>query len=105
MEYKETENVEKEIVSLEKLVDMIRHVHADVENMRRDVAVLMHKVDGVAFLHEVGRREVEDAINIFDVNLDEIYSPIDAKDREEWRKHLDSENLERLKKEGFLEEM
>lgn len=83
-----------EIREIEEIKDMIRHVHADVENMRRDVAVLMHKVDGVAFLHEVTRRDVEEAINSFDVNLDEMYSPIDKKDREEWRKHLKSEILD-----------
>jgi uncharacterized protein YpiB (UPF0302 family) len=99
------ENIEKEVLNIEKLVDMIRHIHNDVENIRRDLVMVMHKVDGVAFLHEVGRREIEDAINSFDINLDELYSPIDQKDREEWRKHLDSENLERLKKEDLLDEM
>lgn len=89
------ENIEKEVVSIEKLVDMIRHVHCDVENMRRDVVMLMHKVDGLAFLHERTRREVEEAINDFDINLDDIYSPIDAKDREEWKKHLEGEKSER----------
>ncbi len=91
-EIKEVENIEKEVLDVEKLVNIIRHVHNDVENIRRDIVILMHKVDGIAFLHEVTRRDVEEAINIFDVNLDEMYSPIDAKDREEWKKHLESEN-------------
>lgn len=105
MNSEETENIEKEVMDIEKLVDMLRHIHSDVENMRRDVAVLMHKVDGVAFLHEISRHSVEEAINVFDVNLDEIYSPIDKKDREEWHKHLESENLERLKREGILKDI
>jgi hypothetical protein len=90
-ENKEIENVEKEVVTIEKLVDMIRHVHNDVENIRRDLVMVMYKVDGVAFLHEVSRRDVEEAINSFDINLDEIYSPIDTNDREKWKKHLESE--------------
>ena len=96
-EDKEIENVEKEITSVEKLESLIKHVHNDVENMRRDVVMLMHKVDGIAFLHEVTRRDVEEAINSFDVNLDELYSPIDAKDREGWLKHLDGEKTEKEK--------
>ncbi len=95
-EYKQEHGtVEKEIVSIEKLVDMIYHLHNDVENIKRDLVMVIHKVDGVAALHEVSRREVEDMMNIFDINLDELYSPIDTKDREEWRKHLESEIQEK----------
>lgn len=95
-------SVEKEIMDIEKLVDMLRHIHNDVENMKRDLVTVMHKVDGVAFLHEIGRRDIEEAINIFDVNLDELYSPIDNQDREEWRKHLDDEKLERVRFEHIV---
>jgi|CXWL01.1.fsa_nt_gi putative NIF3 family GTP cyclohydrolase 1 type 2 len=94
-EIKEVESIEKEVLNVEKLVDMLKHIHNDVENMRRDLVIVMHKVDGIAFLHEVTRRDVEEAINSFDINLDDMYSPIDAKDREEWRKHLESEIQEK----------
>jgi len=97
-EDKETENkIEKEILDVETIKEMLRHLHNDVENIRRDLVMVMHKVDGVAYLHEVSRRSVEEAINNFDINLDELYSPIDAKDREGWLKHLDGEKTEKEK--------
>lgn len=78
----------------EKIENMIRHLHTDLENMRRDMIMLMHKVDGIAFLHEVSRNDIENMVNVFDVNLDELYSPIDDKDREEWKEHLRKEKKE-----------
>lgn len=91
------ENIEKEVLNIEKLVDMIYHLHNDIENVRRDLVMVMHKVDGVAFLHERTTREVEEAINSIDINLDEIYSPIDDIDRDTWKKHLEGERQERKK--------
>ena len=103
-EDKETENkIEKEILDVETIKEMLRHLHNDVENIRRDLVMVMHKVDGVAYLHEVSRRSVEEAINNFDINLDELYSPIDIKDKKEWEDHLKSEVSERHEKDRFEE--
>ena len=91
----ENKEIEKEILDVEVIKEMLRHLHNDVENIKRDLVMVMHKVDGVAYLHERTRREVEEAINNFDIDLDEIYSPIDQKDKEEWIKHLEGEKTEK----------
>lgn len=95
MSDKEIEKIEKEVLDVETIKEMLRHLHNDIENIRRDLVMVMHKVDGVAYLHEVSRRSVEEAINNFDINLDELYSPIDSKDKEKWIKHLKNEIGER----------
>lgn len=74
--------------------NMIRHLHNDIENVKRSVAKLDHKVTGLAYLTSdasllvVSKEAVENVVNPDSetYNVDELYSPIDEKDREEWEK-------------------
>lgn len=78
----------------ELVLDMLRHLHDDIEYVKRNVAVIDHKINGLTYLVDVAspmivrKTLVENVVNpdTETLNLDELYSPIDEKDRGEWEK-------------------
>lgn len=83
-----------EILKLER---MLRHLHNDIELVKRSVAKLDHKVNGLAYLISdassliISKEAVESVIHPKTYNLDELYSPIDERDTIEWEKHINEE--------------
>lgn len=87
-------------MSLETLemLKMLRHLHNDIENVKRTLIVVEHKVNGLAYLigdtrKLVSKGAVESVISPDPgFSLDDIYSPIDEQDRIEWNEHLKEES-------------
>lgn len=85
---------------IKELKALLRHLHNDVENIKRKQEVLEHKITNVAFLvygcykQEADEKGVDQAVNLDPEcysNLDELYSPIDNKDKQDWEDHLKKE--------------
>ncbi len=78
----------------DEIVDMLRHIHNDVEILKKEMFLVEHKVNGIAYiLHdinlgiEIGDKQVDNIVNpSLDilVEADRGYSAVDEKDKKEW---------------------
>jgi len=95
---------------IEGIKNMIRHVHQDIENVRREQFVHEYRLIGITYmLQDIGKhldvdtideKTIDEIVNIPPNVYDEAercYSPIDEKDRLEWEEHQKSEIIEKEK--------
>lgn len=108
----QNQNIEKEITDIEEIKEMIRHLHQDVENVKRELFVDEYRLIGITYMLEDLSKNLEfDGNTIDEKTIDEIvnvppnvydeaercYTPIDEKDRLEWEEHQKSEIIEKEK--------
>jgi DNA-binding transcriptional MerR regulator len=82
----------------EEIKKMLRHLHNDVENARRELEIIERKIEQFVYMladyFHIPEEEYEKVINLSPElcgNLDEIYSPIDEVDKIMWEEHLRKE--------------
>lgn len=85
---------------LEEIKRMLRHLHSDVENIKRKEEILEYRITNLAFLircvgkEDITEKELDEAVNLdpdLYSDLDNIYSPIDEIDKKLWEEHLKKE--------------
>lgn len=94
-------------IDLEEIKRMLRHLHQDIENVKRKMDILEIRTMNIAYLvgscadGTISAKEIDEAVNLdpdFYSSLDEIYSPIDEVDKLRWEEHMRKEK-EHMRKE------
>jgi len=103
---------------VEEIKEMIRHLHMDIENVRREQFILEYRMIGITYMLQDMGKGLDISTGIDEKTIDEIvnvppgvyneaeicYTPIDIKDKEEWEEHQKSEiDWEKEKEEKFEE--
>lgn len=87
----------------EDIKSMLRHLHNDIELLRREQVMNYNMISGLACLLADGLCTKEDLADVVmnpdirELKLDELYSPIDSVDKEDWKEHLRKEKEEEEK--------
>lgn len=104
------ENIEKEITDIEEIKEMIRHLHQDVENVKRELFVDEYRLIGLTYMLQdmsksldidtIDEKTIDEIVNVppnvYD-DAERCYTPIDDVDRLEWEEHQKSEIIEKEK--------
>lgn len=91
------ENTKKES---EEIKNMLRHIHNDVWNVRRQQEITTRKLDEFACMMignnaEIPDNELDKVLNLdpdFYSDLEELYSPIDDVDKVAWEEYMKKKN-------------
>lgn len=81
---------------LNTTVDMLRHVHNDIEIVKKELFLARHQMIGIGYAlydisrgNEISEEQIDDIINLSPDAITEAnrgYTAIDEKDKEEWEK-------------------
>lgn len=81
---------------INKLSDMLRHIHNDIEIVKRELFLTRYQISGIGYaLHDISRGNEISDVQIDDITnpsidahteADRGYSAIDEKDKREWEK-------------------
>lgn len=86
---------------LEELKRMIRHLHNDVELLKRNNHIAWHRFTGIVYALgdklEIDEKIVDDIVNV-DIDVykeaDNTYTPIDEIDKKDWISYKLKEKIE-----------
>lgn len=93
---------------VEKIKDMIRHLHMDIENVRREQFIQEYRLIGLTYMFQdmakgldvgtIDEKTIDEIVNVPSGVYDEAercYTSIDEKDRLEWEEHIGCEKEEK----------
>lgn len=83
------------VVLVEEIKEMLRHIHNDLANVRRQQEITERKLEGFFYAFadyfHVDSMEIDKVINLdsdFYSELNESYSPVDKVDKQRWEEYL-----------------